>query len=150
MGWTYYATTRKHMIDDLTRPWGNDLPDGNRLETTTVAKCFRGNIRFSGRLWAVHQQVVKDKSGKVLKSERFLMLYLMQYHTDEWGYKDISEGSGPHDVDCPKSYLELTQHSPDFNKEWREEVEAFHARRKAKREEAKRNRLVLKLERSST
>jgi len=150
MGWTYYETTRKSMIDDLTRSWGNALPTGGRVETTTIAKCFRGNIRFSGRLWAVHQQVTTDAGGKVLFCHRFLMLYLMRCHTRAWGYKDISEGCGPYEVDCPKSYLELTRHSPDLNKEWRESVEAFHARRRAKREEAKRNRLALKLERSPT
>ena len=50
------------------------------------------------------------------------------------GWKDMDEGMGPNEVDCPLPILDLLDPpDPDrYGGQWREKVRAWHARRKAK------------------
>jgi hypothetical protein len=48
-----------------------------------------------------------------------------------WGYKGIHEEMGPCEHDCPLSYLEQASEPVGYAIEWRQEVRAYHAKRKA-------------------
>lgn len=48
-----------------------------------------------------------------------------------WGHKGMSEESGPTAVDCPLSFLDAASEPRGYAINWREEVRAYHAKKKA-------------------
>lgn len=75
-----------------------------------------------------HWYVCRNKETGTM----FLGLDLMKGGTRRdpgWGYKDLSEGCGPCEVNCPLSYLALVGEPTGYAVEWRESVREYHARR---------------------
>ena len=99
MGWTgIYGATRASIIAELT--------DG-RGETKTLAKRLVGS-----NLWTVQEW----------NGERGVVLYLLWGNHTEYRYKDVSEGMGPYEDDCPLKFFALAGPAPN---EW---ATAFRAR----------------------
>jgi hypothetical protein len=125
MGWLFRRNqTRDMLIEHLTGSYKHD--DGNG-ETVTLAHKVVGN-----NLWAVRED------RRDYGNERYIMLYLMENHggdmrQNSWGYKDISEASGPYESDCPLSYLDMVPQVPEpFGAAFRERVRAYHSARNPK------------------
>lgn len=115
MGWSFSCEPRhdrKAVVAEL-----NHLGEGHALIAHRVVGCH---------LW----QVVERKSDGI----KHIHLYLMQKGApgEGWGWKGISEQSGPYFLDCPETLLAMC--SPPENEYaagWRAKVREFHAKRKA-------------------
>jgi hypothetical protein len=123
MGWLFSPRwqSREELLDHLVSPfrWG---PNFKIIKSTHV-----GNN---------HWYVCKRSDGVV-----FIGLDMMQNGGNEgWGYKDLCAGDGPVEVNCPLSLLKLAPDSGGHETAWREQVQAYHARKKA--EKAKRLNMV--------
>ena len=127
MGW-YFNTmiTRKELVAELTKPWGNEK--GSRK---CLAHCFRGNA-FSGTLWSVWEVTYTDSS---VPSQRWIQCDLLQYRRDDgWGYKPMDEAMYPYYFSCPLGYLNMVPIDEyGGNEDWREGVFSYHARAKERR-----------------
>lgn len=101
MGWTFsHDWTKRSLIQHLTEDNG----------VKTIAKTVRGNV-----LWAVQEQADK----------RFIACYLMGtggQRDGGWGYKDMDESSGPNDINCPLSYLDMVPDPGGYATAWRARV----------------------------
>lgn len=118
MGWYYtQGASRADIIAELL------------VDTThrTLAHSARGN-----RLWAVREY---ERDGKTV---RYIALFLLGASRDGWGYKPMDETVGPCEKDCPLSFLDMASPDPPgYAKQWREEVRAYHAAKRAKRAQLK-------------
>lgn len=122
MGWLFSGRwpNKAALVEHLTT--------GNGLKT--LKHCCVGN-----NLWCVHEGERSGGRGTI----RFICLYLMKGPTtdrgysgndkDWWGYKDVDETAGPHQVSCPVSYLEMCT-APDnhYAYAWRQQVYARAAK----------------------
>lgn len=129
MGWlTTYGSTLKSQIADRSASYETET-----AKRVCLAKCFKGNIMYSGVLWSVHEVTYKD--GR--PSERWISCDLLQYKKDfGWGCKDMDETMGPYYFTCPLKYLKMVpvdKYPRTTNVEWREEVIKHHAKVKEKR-----------------
>lgn len=132
MGWLVtHGSTLRGQIASRSQGWEND-----KMKSECLAKCFKGNVCFSGKLWSVWEQTNKVTGEK----KRFILCDLLEYRrdVDGWGYKDMCESMHPYYYDCPLKYLGMV---PDTSEgacaEWRKEVRAHHERKKASRDAKK-------------
>ena len=123
MGWTSYPM-HKPVKEWFKEQWGYDKSDYEVLDSALVHRTkLYGAIR-------------KKSTGEV-----FCAVFLIHWSRDEYNfsYKDMTEHSGPGAIDCPEKIFKLLtplndENDPNgFAKEWRAEVEKFHAKRKATR-----------------
>jgi len=118
MGWLYpYGISRRDLITDCLRSWHS--PHGS---SRSIAHCTRGNV-----LWVVWEQYIQSTGH----FERFIICILLQRSSDGWGYKDMDESTGPYYWTCPLKYLKMAPRV--FSKDWREGVQEYHVRAKARR-----------------
>ncbi len=115
MGWTFLHNTpdKRQVVEMCTR-------SSDTLRCVT--KAVHGN-----NLWTVwYDSVTKKKT---------IVLFLLGRDRGDWGYKDITEGMGPVECDCPLSFLEAVPEPTDspFAKGWRERVRAYHEQEKSRR-----------------
>jgi len=144
MGWLFTdGIRRSQLIMDRVRPWKNaisfntetnsigylnkdDTPE-YEIHTTFPKYCYRGGIR-GGCLWKItEQKVIRIATQEVVHTEQFIALDLLRYSNYEnrksWGYKDMTEHSGPYYYSCPLSYLkEVPCPENKYAKDWREKV----------------------------
>ncbi|MCU0690054.1 MAG: hypothetical protein MUF54_01505 [Polyangiaceae bacterium] len=137
MGWSYGWTTRKALVAHLL--------DGSGHPSLTVLR--KAETGYGHRLWVAFEH--KDPTKAPQGQTRFVALFLIngsdlggngKMAQHGWGYKDMSEESGPYDVDCPLTVLDAA--GPDsaatgYAAEWRQNVRAYHAARSASRAKAK-------------
>jgi hypothetical protein len=144
MGWCFGWQTRKGLINHLTDHRSHSKPNGDETVFTTLARCFIGNIKRKGTLWAVQQSAYRiGQHGEWQLGQPFIIAYLLDYggSKHEWGYKDVEESMGPLETNCPLAYLDM---APAESPEWRERVRAYAAEKrdiriaKRKRREAYR------------
>ena len=117
MGWTSGYTTRKELVDEVTRSWEN-----NGTRTNCIARKYVGN-----HLWTVFEREPAD--GKPItedarKESRFIILFILERcKADDWAYKDVSSSMGPYETSCPISFLDMcpTIDGP-YDKAWRDRV----------------------------
>jgi len=128
MGWYYSLNaTRTEVINELTSSASMEGKDGGKVERKTLAKSFKG--RYSGTLYAVHEDTFFKADGSVEKARRWIGVYLFKFRKDDgWGYKPMEEGMGPFSYSCPLKYLGMV---PEVaHQAWRDGVIHYHARRK--------------------
>ena len=138
MGWLFRSSwTRKDLIAERTKDWSRDLEDGTTVMTTRLAHCYRGNL-YCGVLWVVWGRTFTKDGQEIQSHERWITCDLLRYERDSgWGYKDMCESEHPYYYSCPMKYLNLVPVDQyGGNKEWREQVQEHHARRKQKRQTA--------------
>ncbi|WP_164102251.1 hypothetical protein [Candidatus Laterigemmans baculatus] len=110
------------------------LPDGQVVQTTCLAHCYRG-ASFSGVLWAVWERTFTSDGEAVEPPHRWITCDLLRYQRDAWGYKDMDESVHPYFYSCPQKYLALVPLDVyGGNAEWREIVQQHHERRRLKRQ----------------
>jgi hypothetical protein len=109
MGWMFtLGASRRDVINELTT---------ETAECKTLRKCLKGNTMYA-----------LVESARLNK--KFIMVYLLQRSADGWGYKDIDEGMGPVQNNCPVAYLDAADEPMnEYAKKWRESVRALAARR---------------------
>jgi hypothetical protein len=114
MGWSItVGATRREIIKRRTRREEND---------SAVRECIANAVR-GNNLWTVWEITRKPGGDK----ERFIGLDLLGTDGEgNWGYKDLEESTGPCEVNCPLSFLDLVPQAA--NEGWRERVRAYHAR----------------------
>lgn len=122
MGWSYNTVPGgfKDLIAELTHDWHSQLNNYR-----CVAKCFRGNVRHSGNLWALIERSPRSSEG--LPYRKFIALFLLKCQGGCWGWKSMDEDWGPCEDNCPISYVKEasppeTEHSVD----WRKRVVSRH------------------------
>lgn len=115
MGWDFTKdATRADIIERQTATWTSEA--GSTY--TTIARACVGN-----HLWTVI-----EKTAPGSEPERFIALFLLRRERNYgWGYKAMSEQSGPFYYTCPMKFLDMV---PVANQEWRDGVLAYHAQRK--------------------
>lgn len=109
MGWYYGNSSKKDVIDELTRDWNRDGSNGRCLH-----KCIKGSV-----LWTVWQITTQDGSSSHIGCD------LLGSYEGEWGYKPMDEYMGPYYFSCPLAYLDMV---PVANEGWREQVRQHHAK----------------------
>jgi len=142
MGYTSGWSSLPELIECRTRDASYASKSGFTIKHHTIAHKYvpiKGDTEFKGALWYVVERTGITPDGKS-GVERFIALDLIGCEVDPygrgrawWGYKDLSESSGPYEVSCPLSFLRLVP--PDkgpFVGNWRERVVAYHAERKAR------------------
>jgi len=110
VGWTHTrGADRKGIIEEIKRGFINcDV-----IATRCVGSHF----------WVV---------ARPLDGEAAIVLFLLRGDRNfGWGYKDMDEAMHPYCYTCPEKLLEL---APETCPEWRENVRAYHAKRKRKLE----------------
>jgi hypothetical protein len=119
MGWLYGWQKRSDLIYARTKDFEND-----KVTVKCLAKCYRGSS-WSGSLWVVWERIEKDGSKPPVRQ---ITCDLLRFHKpDGWGYKDLSEYSGP-PLTCPMKYLSMVpDDSPHVNAEWRAQLRAKDA-----------------------
>ena len=107
MGWTFLfnAPEKRHVIEECTK-------SGDRVE------CVRKSVN-NNELWTIWVDKISKK--------KTIVLFLLSKNKGNWGYKDITEAMYPYYFKCPLSFFEEV---PEENKEWREDVRAWHAAQK--------------------
>ena len=135
MGWygTNNSTLKSTLAELTTNEDRTEMVDGRkrRWVRTTLAHCFRGNIRFKGVLWSVVKvQVFWD--DVLSQSSVFIHCDVLEYakRHNGWLYKPMDEACGPYYWNCPFKYLAM---APVENQNWREGVLEYHRQRKQKR-----------------
>jgi hypothetical protein len=102
---------------------------------TPIAHCFVGN-----NLWVV-EETVQQLPNDCVDTWRTIVLFAIERHGKEWGYKDMTENEGPYHQSCPLSYLEMAplneHHIGSYARNWREGVKAFWVAKAAGRALAK-------------
>lgn len=112
MGYTSGWSSLKEVKEHILKGQGK----GYQVMDNRSTKCGRN-------LWLAIRNEEKDES--------FICLYLISSHDREWGYKGISEGMGPNEIDCPLSLLDKTKgENHPYAIEWRKKVREFHAHKK--------------------
>jgi hypothetical protein len=117
MGWTFGAgMTRREALEESTAGWTTE-----HSVTTRLARAVRGNT-----VWSVNETTYADPA-KV--TDRWIGCTLLARSSNSWGYKQMDETSGPNEVSCPLSFLDMV---PDpkttYSTGWRDRVRAYHAR----------------------
>jgi hypothetical protein len=112
------------MIDHLTKDQGPSTnKDGKTYTYKTLARACVGN-----HLWVVFNLQVETPNVGT-EDKKFIALFLMQRQGGDWGYKDMEESMHPFYYTCPKSFLDM---APVKCQEWRDKVNAYHAKRGVK------------------
>jgi hypothetical protein len=104
------------------------------IKVTPIAHCFAGN-----NLWVV-EETVQQLPNDCVDTWRTIVLFAIERHDGEWGYRDMTENMGPYQRSCPLAYLELAplnKHHFADARNWREGVKAFWRAKAAGRELAK-------------
>lgn len=118
MGWLYSCDINFRKQDQIAKfrepsYWGEGV---KRLADRVVGNHY----------WAA----IEVASGRKLI---FLALMSSGGKDMGWGYKDMTEDSGPCYYDCPLSLLDMTDEpTSGYAAEWRTKVRAHHATKKAK------------------
>lgn len=121
MGWYYQDSSRKTLINQLTKEYKNGT-----MVRKCIKHCYRGNPG-RGVLWSVWN-LIDENSGKVV--DEWIGCDIMQYNSGQWGYKPLSESMHPYYYSCPLSYFKLV---PRGNDEWRKLVlDRYRTRRQSK------------------
>lgn len=120
MGWSFYASDKKALIQDRVKGWSN-LDNGTRVES--LAHSIRGNV-----LWIVRRAILADGT----EADRWIECDLIEKDRSDqsWGYKDMDEGMHPYYYSCPVSYLDMVPKVAC--QEWRDKVREHHAPAKRK------------------
>lgn len=99
-------------------------------------KKFREPSYWSEGYKLIADRVVGNRYWAAIQSadgRKFIFLALMQSGGRDtgWGYKDMTEHSGPYYHDCPLSLLEMTDEPTEgYAAEWRKRVRTHHENKK--------------------
>jgi hypothetical protein len=71
------------------------------------------------------------------ETESYIVLYLIKYEDNDWGYKSISEDMGPCYFDCPSDLLDKTTGviGSKYSDKWRNEIGQLKSKKKVKYKE---------------
>jgi len=107
MGWLYGWNTKAAMLAHLL-----DNPGNHK----TLARSIRGN-----NAWCVKEY---EKDGKPVRYIALFMLAGRGGGNCAWGYKDVEEGMGPSQLDCPVKFFDMVPDPGGYATEWRARVRA--------------------------
>lgn len=111
MGWSFGWSSKQDLIGHLES--GNFYSDGYKA----LKHSLIGNK---------HWTLLERPDGTVT-----IAIELISCHSNEWGYKGLSEDMGPTDVNCPIGFLKLaSEPQSDYAKEWRERGYKFRQAKK--------------------
>lgn len=116
MGWSYSCDTsfkKKDQIERFRSP--GQFTNWTLIDSRVVGNHFWGLLENGGQrtIWLA----LMSGGGKRMG----------------WGYKDMSEDSGPYHYDCPLSLLDkCTAPANENAAKWRELVRQYHAKKKAR------------------
>lgn len=105
--------------------WSEMLAAGGDHFTEKLLKL----CRVGNRLWAQ----VKRYDAKTLEVDVYVMrIQFWWNNNDYWNYtyRYDCDSDGPTDYDCPLSYLDGCTDTKDHGEWWREQVRAYHERRR--------------------
>lgn len=122
MGRLFSHFSRADLIRKLAQTEDNEYVHRETLKYT-----LRGNI-----LWSVSRITAKQDQPSLAAGQSLTLICcdLLQRSGELWGYKSLSEADHPFYYTCPLGYLRL---APVFSADWREGVQAYHARQAARR-----------------
>lgn len=114
MGWDY--TMHKAQPGEITKEFMHTWQAGQH--TMSITDAAWANYRH---LWGILREDGRPK---------YIVLWLVDFRKDSWGYKSISEEMGPYYYDCPNTILEKCP-CPDNEeaRSWRAAVGNYHAKR---------------------
>ena len=144
MGWlfAYDQSKRSDLIAERVKNQEWKREDGGTVKSIALKHCYKGGMR-SGVLYIVWERTTTEKDGKET-SMRFIEIDLLQFRRDKemgssWGYKDMDCCSGPCNLSCPVSYLELCppHEGSKWCADWHQKVRDHATAKKASREKLK-------------
>jgi len=117
-GWQSKAELIRHLTADEEYTQNEDGASPRHFRRRTMRSAIRGKC-----LWCVNEtRCLED--GKI---DVWIGLALIERDGQRWGYKDMSEESGPNYYTCPLSFLDEVPPPPsEFAVSWRMEVRAYH------------------------
>lgn len=141
MGSYWGWSTRRALIEDLTKSERTESEDGRIWERNTIARACVGNDLWSvveitrhipgpGNAKAIHRAICLDKMMCSTRGRGYNKI-------TEWGHKPLSEEMFPYSYSCPLKFLKMV---PIKNWEWRLRVMGYWAAREyraARKREAK-------------
>lgn len=108
MGWLFGWSSLKEVRENI-------LADYRKSSTHEVIDYK--STKFGRNLW------IAIKRGE----RSYILLYLLDKREKMWGYKDLSECSGPVECDCPLTLLDKTTGDDNtYSIQWREKVRKYH------------------------
>jgi hypothetical protein len=111
MGWIFMPVSREELISRLIAP-----KDDGRLFVETLAHEAQDEV-----LWSVEFRGQKTEDRG--QSGNFIVVYLLDSHRDNWGYKALEESMHPFYYSCPLCFLDL---APEQCPAWRKGVRKYH------------------------
>ena len=90
------------------------------LDDDTWHKPIKHSLR-GNHLWVVFENTNPERPPD--EHGRYICLFLLASQRNYgWGYKDITENMGPHEIDCPVSFFDLVPDPGSFATKWRAKV----------------------------
>lgn len=112
MGWSFSCTPGrlKDELKDRTAGW-TSYADEKKTVVSTKTVCIASKYVMhnpgSGVLFKVMEtQRMAPDGVTVVETERWIGVDLLKCHNRCWGYKDMSEESGPNELGCPLLYID--------------------------------------------
>jgi hypothetical protein len=128
MGWTH-----TNLYGQKTRDYLIDLMTGRDHRVLDIAICKR---RVAYAAVEVHRAGDRDIDSLTKPRYVYAAVFLLRYPTKSeynFAYKDMDEGCGPFEVDCPERILKLlTPTDSEFALKWRKNCRTYHEQRKKK------------------
>lgn len=94
-----------------------------KKEMLTDKVVAHASTNYGRNLWVVYNHP---------EGYQFISLFLIRKLSDGYYYKPVDESMGPNEVDCPLKFLDIPLKDVGYAKQWRENVVAYHAKRKQK------------------
>ena len=140
MGWTGTYLDKRPTADEIRKQLESEWMDGE-IKRASKFPVIRSNVAYG----------IAYENGKPV----CILVVLHNYKRGEWSYKDISEISGPVQVDCPLWMLaEVPCPDSKWAREWRirvkRESECKLARKEILKTLAVKDRLIDKCDRTCT
>jgi hypothetical protein len=124
MGWLFGWRSKDELLAHLYEALNYDRSAEGGDKVSVKAKSIVGNTLYAAM----------ERNGK----PDGIAVILLSGRGGEWGYKDMDEGMGPNEVNCPLYLLDVAGPPVGtYAAEWRERVKAFHAAKRARAVKAK-------------
>jgi len=129
MGWSFGWQSKEQLVKERTTGW-ESTRNGRTVVASYGEYALRGN-----HLWKIATYRVTENGRTVVESVICLDLLKKDRTDHTWGYKGLSEVSGPYYHDVPVKFLKKVP-CPDseFARAWRARVDTYNREKKQRKE----------------
>ena len=137
MGWTFQYDIPRDKKAEITGmlTWETEEYTVAPLKVSNYGSTYYAAVKMTPKLLSLSPAMISNytpnpEDGSIV----FAAVYLTKTSNGEWGYKDMSEDTGPYHYSCPAGILDLLSPVKEgtYASEWREKCRVFHKRLKPK------------------